>query len=111
MRATVMLFAVQGQPACGDFRSYGFCKFGPNCKFDHSMLPYPGLTLPTPYASRVLNHQRIPPSPSRSDSKSLSNVKPDVKKESSETEKQDDEDSEKLNNSEVQDFSENSSSA
>ncbi|ANM60932.1 Zinc finger C-x8-C-x5-C-x3-H type family protein [Arabidopsis thaliana] len=95
-----------GQPACGNFRSYGFCKFGPNCKFDHPMLPYPGLTmatsLPTPFASPVTTHQRISPTPNRSDSKSLSNGKPDVKKESSETEKPD--------NGEVQDLSEDASS-
>lgn len=106
-----MLFAVQGQPACGDFKSYGFCKFGPNCKFDHSMLPYPGLTmpssLPTHYASPVSStHQRISPSPSRSVSKPVSNGKPGVKKESSETEKPDN-DSEQLK---VQDISGNSTS-
>ncbi|KAL1212352.1 Zinc finger CCCH domain-containing protein 3 [Cardamine amara subsp. amara] len=109
-----VLPARSGQPACGDLRSYGFSKFEPNCKFDHSMLPYPGLSmsssLPTPYGSRVSNHQRISPSPSRSVSKSLSNVKHDVKKKSSETEKQED-DSEQLNNSKVQDLSEKSSSA
>ncbi|KAG7653106.1 Zinc finger CCCH-type [Arabidopsis suecica] len=105
-----VLPARPGQPACGNFRSYGFCKFGTNCKFDHPMLPYQGLTmassLPTPYASPVSTHQRISPSPNRSDLKSLSNGKPDVKKESSETEKPDD-DSGQLNNSEVQDLSEN----
>ncbi|KAG7595872.1 Zinc finger CCCH-type [Arabidopsis suecica] len=101
-----VLPARPGQPACGNFRSYGFCKFGPNCKFDHPMLPYPGLTmatsLPTPFASPVTTHQRISPTPNRSDSKSLSNGKPDVKKESSETEKPD--------NGEVQDLSEDASS-
>jgi hypothetical protein len=70
------------------------------------MLPYPGLTmatsLPTPFASPVTTHQRISPTPNRSDSKSLSNGKPDVKKESSETEKPD--------NGEVQDLSEDASS-
>uniref|UniRef100_A0A1J3CPS2 Zinc finger CCCH domain-containing protein 3 n=1 Tax=Noccaea caerulescens TaxID=107243 RepID=A0A1J3CPS2_NOCCA len=107
-----ILPARPGQPACGSFKSYGFCKFGPNCKFDHSMLPYPGLTmpstLPTSYASPVSStHQRISPSPSRSVSKSVSNGKPDVKKESSETEKPDN-DSEQLK---VHDISENSTSA
>ncbi|XP_010484523.1 PREDICTED: zinc finger CCCH domain-containing protein 3-like isoform X1 [Camelina sativa] len=96
-----VLPARPGQPACGNFRSYGFCKFGPNCKFDHPVLPYPGLTmsssLATPYASPVLTHHRISPPPSRSDSKSLSNGKPDY-------------DSEQLNNSEVHDLSEKSSS-
>ncbi|EOA40603.1 hypothetical protein CARUB_v10009335mg [Capsella rubella] len=105
-----VLPARPGQPACGNFRSYGFCKFGPNCKFDHPMLPYPGLSMPsslaTPYASPVSTHERIS---SRSDSKSLSNGKPDVKKQSSETDKPD-YDSEQLDNSEVHDLSENSSS-
>lgn len=71
------------------------------------MLPYPGLTmatsLPTPYASHVSIHQRISPSPSRSNLKPLANRKPDVK-ENSETEKPDD-DYEQLNNSEVQELS------
>ncbi|ESQ36425.1 hypothetical protein EUTSA_v10007912mg [Eutrema salsugineum] len=102
-----------GQPTCGNFKSYGFCKFGPNCKFDHSMQPYPGLTmpssLPAPNASRVSTHQKISPSPSRSNSKSLSNKKPDMKKESSDAEKPGD-GSAQLSNSEVQDLSEHSSS-
>lgn len=76
-----------GQPACGNVKSYGFCKFGPNCNLDHSMLPYPGLTIP--YVSPVSsNYQRITPSPSRSGSKT--NDKPDVKKDMLETEKPDD---------------------
>ncbi|CAF1704895.1 BnaCnng30240D, partial [Brassica napus] len=24
-----------GQPACGNFKAYGFCKYGARCKFDH----------------------------------------------------------------------------
>lgn len=80
-------FAAQGQPACGNVKSYGFCKFGPNCNLDHSVLPYPGFTMP--YVSPVLsNYQRITPSPSRSGSKT--NDKPDVKKDMLETEKPDD---------------------
>ncbi|VVA90030.1 unnamed protein product [Arabis nemorensis] len=105
-----VLPARPGQPACGNFKSYGFCKFGPNCKFDHPMLPYPSLTMPpslqTPYARPVSStHQRISPSPSHSDSKPLSNGKPAVKKESSETK-----DSEQLKNSGIQDLSANSTS-
>ncbi|CAH2038888.1 unnamed protein product [Thlaspi arvense] len=107
-----VLPARPGQPACGSFKSYGFCKFGPNCRFDHSVLTYPGLTmpasLPTPYAPPVSsNHQRISPSPSRSGSKA--NDKPDAKKEISVSEKPDD-DTEQLNDSQKQDFSENSTS-
>ncbi|KAF3507529.1 hypothetical protein F2Q69_00003678 [Brassica cretica] len=44
-----------GQPACGNFKAYGFCKYGASCKFDHPVpvnpYHYAGLTMPTPYRS------------------------------------------------------------
>ncbi|KAF2580726.1 hypothetical protein F2Q68_00003097 [Brassica cretica] len=44
-----------GQPACGNFKAYGFCKYGASCKFDHPVpvnpYHYAGLTMPTAYRS------------------------------------------------------------
>ncbi|CAN6997053.1 unnamed protein product [Brassica oleracea var. botrytis] len=42
---------LSGQPACGNFKAYGFCKYGARCKFDHPVpvnpYHYAGLTMPS----------------------------------------------------------------
>uniref|UniRef100_A0A0D3BBU8 C3H1-type domain-containing protein n=1 Tax=Brassica oleracea var. oleracea TaxID=109376 RepID=A0A0D3BBU8_BRAOL len=87
-----------GQPACGNFMAYGFCKHGASCKFDHPVpvnpYHYAGLTmpsLPTAYAPPVSTQVRITSPPSLTDSTTVSNGdKSTAENKSSETEKQDD---------------------
>uniref|UniRef100_A0A0D3BBV0 C3H1-type domain-containing protein n=1 Tax=Brassica oleracea var. oleracea TaxID=109376 RepID=A0A0D3BBV0_BRAOL len=70
-----------GQPACGNFKAYGFCKYGARCKFDH----------PVTCAPLVSTHVRITSPPSRSDSITASNGdKSAAENQTSENEKQDD---------------------
>ncbi|KAF3544076.1 hypothetical protein DY000_02004469 [Brassica cretica] len=90
----------QGQPACGSFKAYGFCKYGASCKFDHPVpvnpYQYAGLTmpsLPTAYAPPVSVSicVRNTSPPSRSDSTTVSNGdKSAAENQTSENEKQDD---------------------
>ncbi|KAF2581997.1 hypothetical protein F2Q68_00003096 [Brassica cretica] len=96
----VVLPARPGQPACGNFKAYGFCKYGASCKFDHPVpvnpYQYAGLTmpsLPTAYAPPVSVSicVRITSPPSRSDSTTVSNGdKSAAENQTSENEKQDD---------------------
>ncbi|KAJ4773393.1 Zinc finger CCCH domain-containing protein 3 [Rhynchospora pubera] len=43
-----------GQPICSHYSSYGTCKYGPSCKYDHPVYynyPIPAYQLPDPYAA------------------------------------------------------------
>jgi hypothetical protein len=33
------VFQIQDQNICSHYSRYGICKFGPSCKFDHSIQP------------------------------------------------------------------------
>uniref|UniRef100_A0A0D3BBV1 C3H1-type domain-containing protein n=1 Tax=Brassica oleracea var. oleracea TaxID=109376 RepID=A0A0D3BBV1_BRAOL len=90
-----------GQPACGNFKAYGFCKYGARCKFDHPVpvnpYHYAGLTMPSQPTAHVhctppvSTHVRITSPPSRSDSTTVSNGdKSAAENQTSENEKEDD---------------------
>lgn len=55
---------MQGQPACSYYISYGLCKYGPTCKFDHPLPGYPynyGLSYPTVFHPPLYPYQSKSP--------------------------------------------------
>lgn len=57
--SSVYLLA-QGQPVCSFYTTYGSCKFGTACRYDHPLVGYYGYTLPSfsyPVSSVALSNQ------------------------------------------------------